>query len=216
MKSRFTSGLGNLLIATAAMAVLVVGFLPSYVIAADAGGSASVGQAVTDTAISTKVRAKLLTDKRIENSDIDVSTANGIVTLSGKAATDTIRDTAESIAGQTEGVVRVDNKLTIASEPSLGDQAASAASAVGHTVKKTASKTGKVISDSYVTSKIKSQLLAAKDVSGTDIEVNTVAGAVTLAGQVQNKREQRKAIRIAKATDGVKSVDATALVVAAK
>ncbi len=201
-------------LAIGATALLGAALSPSYAFAAETKDSSSVSQEVTDTAISTKLRVKLLADERIKKSDIQVNTTNRVVTLTGAAATEGVKDAAEMIAKAQEGVVKVDNKLVIATAATLGEKTEQTADKVGHSVKHAANATGEVISDSYITSKIKSRLLAAKGVTSAGISVDTVDGVVTLSGHVPHESEMTKAIAIAKSTRGVKSVEATKLEVA--
>ncbi len=67
------------------------------------------------------------------------------------------------------------------------------------------------VTDTWITTKVKSDLLASDGVPGTDISVNTVNGTVTLGGTVKSKAEHDKAIAVTKGIKGVKHVDATAL-----
>ncbi|HKQ22960.1 MAG TPA: BON domain-containing protein [Burkholderiales bacterium] len=68
------------------------------------------------------------------------------------------------------------------------------------------SDTGAVVSDSWITTKVKSDLAVEKDVDATDIGVHTYEGVVTLSGDVDNQAEADKAVRVAKEIKGVKSV----------
>ena len=72
-------------------------------------------------------------------------------------------------------------------------------------------KTGEVIDDSVITTKVKTELLADTAVKGTDINVSTENGVVTLAGVLDNQAAIDKAISIAKNVKGVTSVDTRAL-----
>ncbi len=69
-------------------------------------------------------------------------------------------------------------------------------------------------SDTWITTKVKADLLASPGVSGTDINVETVNGVVTLSGKVDSKTHADQAVAIAKKIKGVKSVNASALTVA--
>ena len=69
--------------------------------------------------------------------------------------------------------------------------------------------------DTWITTKVKAELLTTKDVSGMEIKVETVNGAVTLSGTVASKVEADRAIAAAKGIKGVTSVDSSALTVAA-
>ncbi|CTP88890.1 hypothetical protein XTPLMG730_2288 [Xanthomonas translucens pv. phlei] len=70
------------------------------------------------------------------------------------------------------------------------------------------------VTDTWITTKVKADLLATKDVSGTDIKVKTLNGTVKLSGAVENKMQRDKAVSVAKMIDGVKKVDSTGLKVA--
>lgn len=66
------------------------------------------------------------------------------------------------------------------------------------------------VSDTWITTKVKTELMSANDVPGTDIKVETVNGVVKLSGSV-DKKQAEKAASIARNVDGVKKVDTTAL-----
>ena len=67
------------------------------------------------------------------------------------------------------------------------------------------------VTDTWITTKVKSELATTKGVSSTDISVTTVDGVVTLTGTQDNKIAVNKAIAVAKAVKGVKDVDHSAL-----
>lgn len=69
------------------------------------------------------------------------------------------------------------------------------------------------VADSWITTKVKADLLATKDVSGMDVKVDTVNGVVKLSGKVPSKAQHDKAVDVAKAIKGVKSVDDSDLTV---
>jgi hyperosmotically inducible protein len=65
--------------------------------------------------------------------------------------------------------------------------------------------------DSWITTKVKSELLDTKNVKSTDISVTTTEGVVALSGTVTSTREKIHVIHVTKLVKGVKSVDASAL-----
>ena len=67
------------------------------------------------------------------------------------------------------------------------------------------------VTDTWITTKVKADLLATKDVSGTEIKVETKNGVVTLAGTLATQAEVDKAVASAKAIKGVTRVDASGL-----
>ena len=66
-------------------------------------------------------------------------------------------------------------------------------------------------SDTWITTKVKTELAATKGVPSTDVSVNTVVGVVTLTGVLPTRIAVNKAVAAAKSVKGVKSVDAAGL-----
>ncbi len=58
-----------------------------------------------------------------------------------------------------------------------------------------------------ITTKAKTALLADTTVKGTDINVETNKGVVSLNGAVEDSRQKERAASIVKGIDGVKSVE---------
>ena len=68
-------------------------------------------------------------------------------------------------------------------------------------------KTGAYVDDSWITTKVKSDLIADKDISSTHISVNTTKGVVSLTGTAATRKESDKAAQIARAVSGVTAVE---------
>lgn len=68
------------------------------------------------------------------------------------------------------------------------------------------------VDDTWITTKVKSSLLADADVSGLDIDVETVNGVVSLSGQVDEQAQIDQAKQIARGIEGVAEVQTTDLV----
>jgi hyperosmotically inducible protein len=69
------------------------------------------------------------------------------------------------------------------------------------------------VEDSWITTKVKADLLVDDQTKGLDINVSTTNGVVTLAGRLDSAAQVDKAVSIARAIKGVKSVDAATLTV---
>jgi len=67
-------------------------------------------------------------------------------------------------------------------------------------------KSGAYVDDSWITTKVKSDLLATKDIGSTHISVNTTKGVVTLSGTAKTATESTKAESVARAVTGVTMV----------
>lgn len=76
-------------------------------------GRRTMGERLDDAAIVTKIKAKLTGAGSVNSLNVDVDSKEGVVTLSGKVESDEARDAAERIAKDTEGVVRVHNKIEV-------------------------------------------------------------------------------------------------------
>ena len=76
-------------------------------------------------------------------------------------------------------------------------------------------KSGNPVTDSWITMKIHSQFIPEDSLEGSDIDVDTNAGVVTLKGTVPTAAGRDRAVAIAKATDGVKSVNSQLKIAAA-
>jgi hyperosmotically inducible periplasmic protein len=77
-------------------------------------GAEKTGEFVTDAAITTAVKTKLLADGKTPGLKIDVDTKDGVVTLSGTVKTRAEIDKAVADARGTKGVTRVVNDLKVA------------------------------------------------------------------------------------------------------
>lgn len=65
--------------------------------------------------------------------------------------------------------------------------------------------------DTWITTKVKTDLLATENVDGTKINVTTVNGVVTLAGVLDTQAQVDKAIAVTKGIEGVTGVETKAL-----
>lgn len=188
----------------------------------------AVACAQSDPGITTAVKSKMAADDTVKSYRIDVDTKDRVVTLSGKVDTAEARARAVEIARGTGGVRDVVDQLVVSpgATPTTGiddpiqERAKDAAREGEQKVREGADKAadkareGKDkadaampdLDDATVTAKVKTKFLADTGVSGLRIDVDTKAGVVTLTGTVPTAAEKRRAMEIAKATDGVKSV----------
>lgn len=73
----------------------------------------TAGGAVSDSAVTAKVKTALLADDNVKGLRIDVDTSNGVVTLNGTADTQANMARAETVAKGIDGVKSVQNRLTV-------------------------------------------------------------------------------------------------------
>ena len=76
--------------------------------------TSSPGRQADDSAIKTKVKAKLAADVRLSTlTNIEVNSTNGVVTLAGQVHNPDERRLAGEVARSVEGVVSVNNELQV-------------------------------------------------------------------------------------------------------
>ncbi|QGX40709.1 BON domain-containing protein [Permianibacter aggregans] len=154
------------------------------------------GDAISDATTTASVKSMLLWNGNTDGMDINVDTMNGVVTLSGTVNNSAEKELAERLAENTDGVRDVENKLKVkAANATMGDKVA-----------ETADEAGEAVSDAWITTKVKSSLMYTRNVDGTDINVDTKNGVVTLAGTVESSAERDLAEEIAEGIRGVKDV----------
>jgi hyperosmotically inducible periplasmic protein len=81
----------------------------------DEAGAAitSAAEGLSDTWLTARVAASLLFDRTVDAERIDVSTEDGVVTLSGQVPTAADKGEAGAVAGAIDGVERVENVLGV-------------------------------------------------------------------------------------------------------
>lgn len=161
----------------------------------------SYGERIDDATVTAKVKSKLLWSTYADGMSTNVDTKMGKVTMTGTAASATAKELAGTLASNTSGVLSVDNQLIV--KPSTAAVA---------TAKKPASEPH-VVSDTWISAKVKSTYMYSSNVDGSDISVDTTGGVVTLTGKVDSGAERALAIELAKHIRGVNSVESKGLII---
>jgi osmotically-inducible protein OsmY len=79
-------------------------------------------------------------------------------------------------------------------------------SVVGCAGSPTKESTGEYVTDSWITTKVKTSLATDPNVKATEVNVETFKGTVQLSGFVSSDAAMRRAVQIARETKGVTSV----------
>ena len=170
---------------------------------AKASSEPSLSQRFDDATLAATVKSKLLWNSNTEGLDIKVSAANGTVSLTGSAQSAEAKELAGRLAANTDGVREVNNLLSV-----------SAVDSTAAKVQNAADKTAVAISDTWITSKVKSSFIYSRNLDGLNIFVDTQKGMVSLSGSVLSNAEKQLAIETARNIRGVRGIDADALRVA--
>ncbi|EML0459040.1 divisome-associated lipoprotein YraP [Klebsiella michiganensis] len=144
----------------------------------------TVGTQVDDSTLELRVNSALSKDEQIKKqARINVTAYQGKVLLTGQSPTSDLSARAKQIAMGVEGTTEVFNEVRQRQPIGLG----------------TAS------SDTWITTKVRSQLLGTDQVKSSNVKVTTENGEVFLMGLVTD-REGRAAADIASRVSGVSRV----------
>ena len=142
----------------------------------------TAGNQVEDQAIELNAPAKI-TAAIGDKANVNVTSYNRVVLLTGEVPTDAARSAAEQAVVRMEGVRSVVNELAV-----MGNSSFTARS-----------------NDSFITGVVKAALLDAKDMQSNAIKVVTERGVVYLMGRV-TEREATRAADITRGQSGVQKV----------
>lgn len=171
-------------------------FLAMYVLAIFAALILTIACSETDTGVTTKVKTKLAADDIVPAAQIDVTTRNHVVTLTGNVDSQEAKARAIELAKNTKGVTNVVDMIAVKSSEGTGDAPES-----NRTL-------GEAVDDAGITMRVKGKFLDDPDVKGLRIDVDTRDGVVFLTGSVASATEREKAVRLARETNGVRDVQA--------
>lgn len=155
-------------------------------------------QVVTNATITAAAKSTLLWSQRVQGLFINVETKSGRVTSHGPVPGRKSKETADRLAFKTHNMNKVNNTL----------KANKRESTISRVISDTTLNLGRIISDSWVTTKVKLALMFSTNVNSAHIFIKTRNGVVTLAGNVPTETEHGLAIEIANQVHGVNSVNA--------
>lgn len=177
-----------------AIAIVLTAMMLQGCIAVVAGGAAvatktatdprTVGTQVDDGTLELRVSNALAKDQQIKTDARIVATAyQGKVLLTGQAPSQELTTRAKQIAMGVDGATEVYNEIRVGQKVTLGTSS----------------------SDTWITTKIRSQLLGSDQVKSSNVKVTTENGEVFLLGLV-TQQEATAAADIASRVNGVKHV----------
>ena len=140
-----------------------------------------------DPDTSRKVKTALGLSKRLSRFDINVTTGDGVATLTGQVPSEDIKSLAGEIARDTAGVKDVKNEISV-------DPAAQPSTESVH------------VEDLEIRVAILEALARSRELGGKNIDVKVENRSVTLSGSVETPTQRNGAEQIARAVDGVAGV----------
>jgi len=144
----------------------------------------NVDSILQDQRIDREILRKIHDDPELHNNThIGVSSFGQVVLLTGEAPTAELRKKAEETAWSVHGITRIYNAITVQGPTSALSQT----------------------NDTWITTKIKTSMLATKGLKSASIKVVTENGTVYLMGTLTHAQEQM-VVNIARHTAGVQKV----------
>ncbi len=161
--------------------LLVAGAAGGATVATDKRNTRSM---IDDQLIETETKDKIYAETEIAKKiHINVTSYNGVVLLTGETLSRSLRTRAINVARQINKVKRVHNEIRVADLTSFSSRT----------------------NDSWITSKVKTQMFATKGFKSSQVKVITEAGTVYIMGLV-TKKAGNQAGEIARNVTGVKRV----------
>jgi len=143
----------------------------------------------SDAWIKDKVETTLALHQNVNDSKIEVSVKDGVVTLKGAAVNQAKKELATAYAEDVEGVKDVKNEIT-----------------VDGSFKAAYNKAADYVDDASITAQVKFALLSHRSTSALKTQVETTNGVVTLSGKADNRAEKTLATLLANDINGVQAV----------
>ena len=186
-----------------------------------AQGAAETQTRPTDEQLSAEIATRIANDKALSADAVKVTVNGGVVRLTGMVGKDADKSRAERLA-RVAGVVKVENNLisrekgtdavkgtagTVADKTEdVAEKTAEGTRKAAGATKDAVSKTGEVITDGWITSRIKTKFMADETLRASAINVDTDNHVVTLTGAVPSAAARASALATAKDVEGVRRV----------
>lgn len=155
--------------------------------------------AIRDAWLHGKLESALLFNEHLNSFAIDTDVRQGTAYLKGVVESDIDKDLAGEIAASIDGVSDVRNELVVDKDK--------ATMAMDDDDVRDRKGFKKSVLDATLTARVKTKLLLNSNTEGTDIDVDSSDGVVTLSGSVDSDQERDLAVQIAKNTEGTMSVN---------
>lgn len=162
------------------MKQVAAGILGILVLMVGSAGNAFGADGLTDWEISNAVDDEMIEDAAVPSGYIDVTTADGIVTLSGSVDNILAKDRAEKIASTVKGVRGIVNRIDVSAP---------------------------YRTDTEIDEDVEDALLWDPVTESWEIAASVDDGVVTLSGTVDSWQEKELAAKVAKGVRGVKGID---------
>jgi osmotically-inducible protein OsmY len=139
-------------------------------------GERTFGQQMTDESIETKAKVNInAADEGYDEAHLSIVSFNGFVLLAGQVPSEALKALATDVVRKIEDVRRIYNELEVGPSTSMGTRT----------------------HDTWITTQVKSKLLASSDTPGTRVKVVTENSVVYLMGLMTEEEADRVSLEAA-------------------
>lgn len=146
---------------------------------------------VEDSAITTQIETLYLLNEHLNPFNINTTTQNGNVMISGSVNDEVQKELAEDLALSVKGVAFVDNRLVVIN------------TVVGEKERRTWKQR---VADRAISASVKGRMLLNGEFKGLKIGISTINSVVTLYGVVPTEEHVTGMLKVAEETKGVAEV----------
>jgi len=175
--------------------------------------------AATDEQLTHRIERRIANSPSLKSEHVNVSVKDHVATLTGSVDTRTDKMRAERLA-RINGVRRIDDRIDVNTRATSGtfgeqtkhggetvtDRTKHGAESATDKVKEGVSKTGEVITDGWITGRVKTRFVGDDALKNSHIDVDTSDHVVTLNGTVTSAAGRARAVELAKGVEGVHRV----------
>ena len=148
-------------------------------------GERTFGQQLTDESIETKAKVNInASDEGYGDAHLSIVSFNGFVLLAGRVPSEALKTLATDVVRKIEDVRRIYNELEVGSATGMGTRSL----------------------DTWITTQVKSKLLANSDTPGTRVKVVTENRVVYLMGLLTTEEADRVSLKAAEVSSAERVV----------
>ena len=160
---------------------------------------AATGTANTTTTVAPGATVGNRTANAVDNAADNTRNAAGVAADKTRNAAATVVEKTKEVASSAADKTRNAAAIVAGKTDRATDRAADTGAVAAH-------KSGAVVADSVITTKVKADIFKEPELKSMAIHVETEKGVVMLSGFVDSKADADKAVRLAKGVEGVSSV----------
>jgi osmotically-inducible protein OsmY len=149
------------------------------------------GQSATDISLTNNVKSAFALSKRLSAYEINITTKDGVVALTGQVPTEVDKQLAGNVAKDVQDVKSVDNQLQV--NPGIKPSESSM-------------REGMRVADLEIRAELNEKLASSQGLQGQSIQTNVQDRIVTLTGRVETPAQKTGAEQLARSVANVVDV----------